>query len=454
MEHLVLNIAKENGYFKQAAESPSFLRMSILTRIEALNYRCLRYIDQPLKDFHVLVGPNASGKTTLLDVVAFLGKLVSDGPKAAVFERTHNFQDLVWQRESKGFELAIEARIPEGLREKLTNGDFDCVRYEVVVEFNYEKEEIGITDERVLLKIDEPYTPMERTLFPLPKPPPKTILTKMGTLGKQWVLRKKPDGNDNYYPEVRGNGKGGWIPTLRLGPKRSALGALPEFGFLTEEGELRYPVATWLKNLLTEGVQQFILNSQLIRKACPPGQGRLFKPDGSNLPWVIEDLKEKDSQRFRAWIEHVRTALPDIEDIRTVEREDDRHRYLMVCYSGGLEGPSWMVSDGTLRLLALTLPAYLTDFEGVYLIEEPENGIHPRAVQTMIQSLSSVYNAQILLATHSPVILSFVDAEDVLCFAKTPEGATDIVSGIEHPSLENWRGELNLSLLFASGVLG
>jgi predicted ATPase len=113
-----------------------------------------------------------------------------------------------------------------------------------------------------------------------------------------------------------------------------------------------------------------------------------------------------------------------------------------------------MASDGALRLLALTLPAYLDDFRGIYLIEEPENGIHPRAVETMCQSLSSVYEAQILLATHSPVILSVVEPEDVLCFAKTVAGATDIVAGNQHPKLRDWRHEENLGVLFAGGVLG
>jgi predicted ATPase len=105
-------------------------------------------------------------------------------------------------------------------------------------------------------------------------------------------------------------------------------------------------------------------------------------------------------------------------------------------------------------LLALTLPAYLPDFTGVYLIEEPENGIHPRAVEAMFQSLSSVYSAQILMATHSPVILSMVDPGQVLCFAKDQEGASDIVLGNKHPVLKDWQGETNLGVLFAGGVLG
>lgn len=139
--------------------------------------------------------------------------------------------------------------------------------------------------------------------------------------------------------------------------------------------------------------------------------------------------------------------------IKTVERPEDRSRYLVLCYKGGLTIPSWMASDGTLRLLALTIPAFMPDFKGLCLIEEPENGIHPKAVETVYQSLSSVYGAQILLATHSPVILSVADVKQVLCFKKTARGATDIVLGSEHPALRNWKGEVNLGELYAGGVL-
>jgi predicted ATPase len=414
----------------------------MITLVEALNFRSLRHVRQPLGRFHVLVGPNATGKTTFLDVPAFLGRLVSDGLEAALTDRTQNIEDLVWQRSGTSFQLAIEARIPDDKRLLLANPALDTIRYEVEIGIHHETQETAILGEKGILKAAIADSPAQRTLFPQQPPDLDSIMTAKGGKGTKTVVNKVAGGNDSFYPET---GKG-FAPSFKLGTRKSALGNLPE-------DESQFPASSWLKGFLTNGIQQIVLNSLLIRKASPPGQVRGFKPDGSNLPWVIADLEKRAPERFADWIAHLRTALPDIETIRTVERADDRHRYLIIRYHGGLEVPSWMVSDGTLRLLALTLLAYLPGFTGVYLIEEPENGIHPRAVETMFQSLSSVYDAQILLATHSPVILSVVTAADVLCFAKT-EGATDIVRGDAHPALKNWKGETNLSVLFAAGVLG
>ena len=420
----------------------------MITLIEAKNYRCLHYIRQTLGAFHILIGPNASGKTTFLDVVAFMGSLVSNGVQTAVEERTRNFHDLLWGRSGNEFELALEAHIPEEYRNLLRDKEFDTIRYEVSIGIDEKSKEIIIQAEKALLKKSSMHQDRLRQLdiFPMPSEPPQTIITPPQTRGTRTIINKVPGGNDNFYSEVYPKTGKGWAPAFKFGPRKSALGNLPG-------DESKFPVATWLKNFFIDGVRKIVLNSMLMREASPPGQIRGFKPDGSNLPWVIDNL-QKTPDRFNEWIEHLKTALPDLENIRTIERPDDKHRYLIICYNGGLEVPSWMASDGTLRLLALTLPAYLQDFTGVYLIEEPENGIHPRAVETMLQSLSSVYSAQILLASHSPVILSMVNSKDVLCFAKTQEGATDIVLGSHHPALKEWQGEITLGTLFAGGVLG
>lgn len=148
----------------------------------------------------------------------------------------------------------------------------------------------------------------------------------------------------------------------------------------------------------------------------------------------------------------MRTGLPDLVAVRTVLRPEDRHRYLMVRYANGIEVPSWNLSEGTLRLLALTLLAYIPDFQGVCLIEEPENGVHPAALETIYQSLSSIYEGQVLLATHSPMLLALAKPEELLCFRRTDEG-TEIVRGSDHPALRDWKREVSLADYFAAGVL-
>ena len=341
--------------------------------------------------------------------------------------------------------MAVELEIPQKQRQQLGRASHSLVRYEVSIGIESDSGVPAILAEKVLLKrpSDRAKTSRQLTFFPAEPTPRESLISPRAARNAKTVVNKVTGGNDNYYDET---GKG-WDHAFKLRAQRSALGNLPE-------DESKFPVATWLKGILTEGIQRLVLNSELMRNPSPPLQPKGFRPDGSNLPWVVEGLLRNHPDKHRDWVEHVQTALPDIADIRTVDRPEDRHRYLVLHYRDGLEVPSWTASDGTLRLLALTLPAYLVDLEGVFLIEEPENGIHPRAVETALQSLSSVYGAQVLLASHSPVIVSIVEPSAILCFARTEGGAAALVRGTEHPALRDWKSETNLGVLFAGGVLG
>ena len=418
----------------------------MFTRIQALRFRCLRSVDQELGRFTALVGPNASGKTTFLDVVALLGDLMRNGGKVkdTVLERSSDFQKLLWMGEGSSFQLAVEARLPEEVRNSMADAyrHFNRVRYEIEIGLDAESNEIGLNHEVLWLLNGEGGTPpRELELFPSPPVPPDTIFLKYGK-GRKLIISNKPGGNANYAPD----GKKTYQPSFRLGRETAAMANIP-----ADRDSFR--AAPWFRDLLVNGIQSLVLNSLALRQPSPPGLGRSFQPDGSNLPWVVAEL-HKNEKRFEQWLEHVRTALPDIEDIESIERPEDRHRYLMLRYAGGAEVPSWLASDGTLRLLALTIPAYIPDFKGVVLIEEPENGIHPRVIETVLQSLESIYDGQVLLATHSPVALNMLAPKDVLCFAKDDLGATDIVAGDRHPALRTWkRGEPDFGVLFAAGIL-
>ncbi len=434
----------------------------MIRRIQALNYRCLRYVDVRLDgSFHILVGPNASGKSTLLDVIGFLGDLIADGLDAAVESRTRNFQDLVWDRQRKnpGFELAVEFDIPETIRLKLEDRyDYRFFRYEVAIREGNDgiriASEGGFLTTKFAVYRDEspsfdedPFT-LTRS-FPSTGPTPESILTIADGYDFRCVLHKSAEGTDTFNIETGSSYDFKNQPlNIAFGPRRSTLKNLPE-------SPEQFPVATYVKRILEAGVQKLFLDSRRLRQASSPNSRRMgFVPDGSNLPWAIQRLREIDPAKCKEWLDHVRTALREIEDVRVVEREDDRHAYLMIRYATGVEVPSWTVSDGTLRMLALTLAAYLPDSGKIYLLEEPENGIHPMAVETVYQSLSSVYDSQVLVATHSPVFLSCAEPDEVLCFAKNDKGATDIIAGNRHPRLAGWRSSADVALLFASEVFG
>ena len=206
---------------------------------------------------------------------------------------------------------------------------------------------------------------------------------------KEWrrIVTKEGIG-DSFHSEIVGR-----LSAYRSDPRRFALANLLQ-------DEEHFPVALWVQNLLMGGIHVLALNSAAMRRPSSPSVPRTFRTDGSNLPLVVRDLRNRHEKDFKDWLDHLRTVLPDLQKIKVVEREEDRHLYLNVYYSN-LEHPvpSWLLSDGTLRLFALTLLAYLPNNQEVYLIEEVENGIHPRAIEAIFDSLSSVYDGQVLLAT-------------------------------------------------------
>ena len=130
--------------------------------------------------FQVLIGPNASGKSTFLDVMAFLADLVreKEGVAAAVASPRADLRDLCWMRRNDVFELAIESAIPEAMRSR-KNGNYSHVRYEVRVGLHPETHEVSLLAEALWLKseaaAEENGRNVQRTLFPEDVMPPDSV---------------------------------------------------------------------------------------------------------------------------------------------------------------------------------------------------------------------------------------------------------------------------------------
>ena len=429
---------------------------AMIRTVQIRNFRCLRHVDLRLDErFHVLVGPNGSGKSTLFDAIQFVFDLINLSLERAVEKRTRNFQDLVWARPSKspGFEIAIEFDVRG-------NTSF---RYEVAIQET--SKGLSLSSECGYLGglPDRAFNIQRKS---------DSVLTRSRSAKLRPVFRRLQSnpGRDGghartiFYSErdpVRRH------VTLdhRSGPSIRLVPGVDEFRLFEDRDRrssaTRKPnmptAAAAVRQLLNGGVRSLQLDSRVLRSASPPnGDDNLrLSPDGGNLPWILESFRQDHEDLFQRWLRHLRTSLKEIADIRTVRREDDRHGYLMIRYTNGVKVPSWSVSEGTLRLLVLTLLAYLPKEHPVaYLLEEPENGIHPMAIETAYQSLSSVYDSQLFVASHSPTFLRCVSPKEVLCFASDSDGSTVITPGDQHPRLSQWQESVDNDLLFAADILG
>lgn len=410
-----------------------------LRAIQARNYRCLRHIDLRFEEsFHVLVGPNASGKSTLLDAISFLTDYVKEGLEFAVEKRTRNFQDLVWGRpaESPSFELAAEFVV-----------DGQDLRFELRVEESDQGVRV-VRENGYLERLTADEFAESARASSIAQPYQKLKPLQIFGRGERgdfiWFRSEKNGGSEIPVDFGRDNNSAIellWVlHGLSLGGKNETKTDFTNSMRATEV-------------LRRDGVQFLQLDSRKLRQAAQPngGDGARLADDGSNLPRVLQKLKS-DPDQWEQWLEHMRSALPGLEDVRVVHREDDRHDYLMV-RRAGVEVPSWGVSEGTLRLFALTVIAHLREFPIAYLLEEPENGIHPMAIEFAYQSLSTVYGAQVFIASHSPTLLRCVKPEQVLCFGSDSERGTVIVPGDEHPRLQAWQGSVDDNLLWAADIL-
>jgi predicted ATPase len=149
-----------------------------------------------------------------------------------------------------------------------------------------------------------------------------------------------------------------------------------------------------------------------------------IKEDGSNLSSVLYSICQKGEGEKNKLLDFIR-SLPeqDIIDISfiTTERNDVMVRLVESFgnHERSIDAP--LLSDGTLRVLAIGA-TLLSAVEGTFvIIEEIDNGVHPSRADNLvkqIQAISSERKLRVLITSHNPALLDAVPDNalgDVLC---------------------------------------
>lgn len=361
----------------------------MIKRLRVKNFKALRDVKIELTPIHVLIGPNDSGKTSILDALAAISRSV-DHNLAEAFLGSWKGTELV-SRGKSGLSVMIGVDI-----------DNDPVTsYEIYVFFG-EHTRLAVA-ERELIRVGEAEIEYHSS----------DVAT---------IVRRQMD-----HPDPLGS----------------------------HSIELRL-VSEFLK-----GTQYYRWDPRFLALPVAPDTKRSFRMEsnGFGLALCLDNILGDDPNRFLELQNRFTEIFPHIASMRLSPVEDayraaidnpDRVTMLQEADGKGLYFklrdadqwvPAFQVSDGVLLVLAYLAILYLPQPPRVLLVEEPENGIHPKRLREVLAILRELVreqsHTQVILTTHSPYALDLFKPEEVTLCTMQDNGEVKTTRLSESPAVMN-----------------
>lgn len=342
-----------------------------LVSLSASRYRSLKDVsDLRVGPLSVLIGANASGKSNVVDAL----RLVRDGLREDDFAEPVNqwrggFLHLAWKGEAAG-----EVRID------LTFDD-DGSRYRWSVKFTRVQGSSGFS---IVEEIVDPH--LQRIL--------------------------------------EANGGEGWWRTQGHSDRVLLK--------LRSETACALAAAAADANFPARGLADFVRewsffdpNPIALRRSMSEDRGVRLDASGRNLALRLHTLHEDQPQTFERIVAATRSVLGLPEGLEFRESDLDG-RVVLLQKEPNLvyRVPQPGMSSGTLRILALMTALYGETQAGLVGIEEPENYVHPLAIEAFAEHLRAASErVQIIVTTHSPLLLDCLASPEFVCIVRrTAEG--------------------------------
>lgn len=163
------------------------------------------------------------------------------------------------------------------------------------------------------------------------------------------------------------------------------------------------------------------------------------EPEYENLASIILSLHHNHPQNYNDFQTIVKKIMPHFSSIieipskgEVVAQSPEKESYLIVLEEKNLKQKLSMqsVSSGDLKTLLLIATTLNMDDYSTLIVEEIENGIHPKRISDLIEHLdtiSKVKKMQILFTTHSPIVINKLSAHEILLTKRESDAGTQFI---------------------------
>ena len=321
------------------------------------NFLSLRNIAIQFNRLNVLIGPNASGKSNIIKALDFVSRFVREGVDAInhLFRR-RDFEDITFL--GRGGDVKFELR-------------FNNTRYVLRMRLGSLEEEVYSNGKRIFSRVST------------------------------------PDGEQISYLTSNDS----W-ETISLRQEQTIVGKIS----IPLSHVVKLGICTDLKNAIRflSSINTYSFDPEVMRSRSHIRTPPRLERRGGNLARVVLHYYLENRTRFNELESVFKMLIPDVEEIVPVLRED----YVWVAfrekYSDMLIDPEFL-SDGSLRILALLVSLF--DENSVVAYEEPENFIHPHLLESIVDIIKK-YGKIVIITTHSPYLLDYVEPGDVILVTK------------------------------------
>lgn len=402
---------------------------SRLLELRVENFRSLRDVTIPLGPLTVLVGPNGVGKSNVLKVFEFLADIIRTDLQPALDARGGFDEVAFWggQKPPTFMKLRLTATWT-------TNSTLNA------------PDEYSLTIRR---RSQPSNRDSNRASYTLSREESFAFKRKKGRGRRITIRGEKARVVDGYAgkEESRGNS----IGIRRLS---SGLSTLPRLGPADGGDEV---------TRLADRLSSFQVFDVDVSAARLPTRLR-----GTDMPTLASHAENLAaflihlSAREDVWenlVEDARWCLPQLEDIEFEEVGGSGDRLSVVLRERGLRRltPLADASYGTVRLLGLLALLYDPRSPALTCIEEIDHGLHPQALELIVQRLREASErTQFIVATHSPALVNRLRPDEFIVCDRDEESASIIpaLTAGEVEEIVGESGDQPLGELWFSGVLG